>query len=191
MALPTKTELKAMLRIQSTAEDTLLDLMLARATALVQAHLGRPIETVEDRETIVEEVSACGTQLVIPVTPFDPASVVVTDADDAVVDASTYRVGSGWTGVLRATSGQRFGNPPYRITADTGLATSTEPDYATMLEPLVSQAILDACQDWYQRRNPGAQAEGAGGGVYTQWQQMGLPERVRAALAPLRLVRMA
>ena len=43
MALPTVSELKAYCRVETTAEDALFTLWLARATALVEAYIGRPI----------------------------------------------------------------------------------------------------------------------------------------------------
>lgn len=192
MALPTYTDLKTLLRIQTTAEDTLLAALISRATYMVQAHIGRPIATVADHPMTDEAttLTAYGlvTKLLVPVTPYDAASLTITDADGtALVVTTDYRVGSVWTGEIFAAAGAAFTNGPYTLTADVGLATAS--DYATRIEPVIGAAILDVAADLWARRNPAAQAEGAGGGVYTQWQSSGLPARVAAMLAPFTVVR--
>jgi uncharacterized phiE125 gp8 family phage protein len=191
MALPTITELKALLRIQTTAEDTLLTALLARATALVEGHIGRPITAVS--RTFVDEAEtqvAYGTvrRLVIPVTPVDTATVAITDADGTTLSSTTdYRIPDAWSGMVHARPGIVFATRPYTITATVGLSAAT--DYATRIEPAIAMAILDVAADAWHRRNPAAQAEGTGGGVYTQFAQVGLPPRVKDTLAPFTMVR--
>ena len=193
MALPTTAECKAYLRVEHTAEDALLDGLLASATAAVEAHVGRPLAAVartfvDPAETQLLHRSV--TQLLIPVTPVSTAdgeAPVVTDADGTVVDASTYRLDAE-TGQLIAHRGVSFDNGPYTIATKVGL--SARSDYATRVEPVLRSAILDTVADLYQRRNPSAQAEGAGGGVYTQFAAgAGLPARVIAMLTPFTAVR--
>jgi hypothetical protein len=91
------------------------------------------------------------------------------------------------TGLIVATESTVFDNWPYTVTAQVGLDLMA--DYETRIEPKLSQAFLDLCADWYQRRNPGALAEGAGGGVITQWQSLGVPERICKQLEAYRLAR--
>lgn len=190
MALPTVDDIKLVLKIQYAAEDTMLAGMYARACALIIGVLGRPYEAVS--RTWVDEggmVRAYGSlrSLEIPVTPIDPASLVIEDADGEIlaVDAD-YRAPRSWDGVVRASSGCSFGNPPYTLTANVGLSASYgsdgQIDYATVIEPTVGQALIDTVADWYQRRNPAAAGEGTGGGVSTSWQKAGLPDRVKEAL---------
>jgi NAD(P)H-dependent FMN reductase len=194
MALPTKTELKAYLRIQTTAEDTLLDALLARATALIEAHLGRPITAAA--RTFVDEAEtgvAYGqvTTLLIPVTPVlltgTPPTIV--DGEGTTLSSTTdYRLPADqWSGLIRARDGIVFNVRPYTITATVGLSAAT--DYATRIEPVIGAALIDLAADLWHRRNPAAQAEGAGGGVYTQFAQVGIPPRVAEMLAPFTVVR--
>lgn len=193
MALPTITELKLYLRIQTTAEDTLLTLLMTQAEAMVQAHIGRPITAIA--RTFVEEartITAYGvvTKLLVPVTPVDWSTLVVTDVDlTALVEDEDYRLGDIWTGEIHAMPGVSFGNGPYTLDAEVGL--SVDPEYATRIEPAIGAAILDVAADLWHRRNPGATTESTGGGVSTTYTSDGLPARTAAMLAPFRVVRWA
>jgi len=191
MALPTKNDLVAYLRIESeedTAESALLTALVARATAMVEAWLDRPIETLADQEFVDEAESTEGavTRLLVPMVPLDAASVVVEDRDGTTVPSTDYRV-KPLTGEILAEPGVVFVNPPYTITADVGL--DTHPQYETRIEPVLSQAILDVAADLYHARNPRAVSESAGGGASTSYANQVLPERVKVALNPYRLVR--
>ena len=194
MALPTVSDLKLYLRIQTTAEDTLLTLLMANAQAMCEAHMGRPITAVN--RTFVDEAktfTAYGTvtKLLVPTTPVDWSTIAITDVDGtALVEDEDYRLGDIWTGEIHAMPGMSFAMAPYTIDADVGL--SVDPEYATRIEPVLSLAILDLASDLWHRRNPNAAMEGTGGGVTTQYQQgsySGLPQRVRDALAPFTAVR--
>jgi len=190
MALPTVQDIKDVLRIQHSAEDTMLASMHARACALIVSALGRPYEAVS--RTWVDEcgrVRAYGSirSLTIPVTPIDPASLVIEDADGEVLAVgSDYRAPLAWDGLVRAKPGVCFGNPPYTLTANVGLSASYgsdgQVDYATAIEPVIGQALIDTVADFYQRRNPAATNESTGGGVSTSWETAGLPDRVKVAL---------
>ena len=193
MALPTLDELKAVCRIQSTAEDTLCTSLLAQATAVAEAIMQRPILT-ESRAMTDEAAKhvAYGvvTKLLIPVTPVDLTTVVITDADAVVLSVvDDYRLGDAWSGLVYARPGVAFSNPPYTITADVGLETAGE--YIARIEPVVAQAILDLAADLWHRRNPAVQSESAGGGVSTTYVETGVPRRAREALAPFSRVRVA
>jgi uncharacterized phiE125 gp8 family phage protein len=189
MALPTVADCKDYLRIEHTAEDAMLAGWLAQAIALIEAELGRPI-TILNRTFVLEcEPSrVSSTRLFVPIYPIatedssaGTADLTLTDADGTVlVEDTDYRLDTrtGWITAIDSC----FSNYPYTIVADVGLAAL--PEYATRIEPALSAAVLDVVADRYQRRNPAAQAEGAGGGVYTQSQIAGLPDRVKDALAP-------
>lgn len=189
MALPTVQKLKDYCRIETAAEDTLLADLLARAQAMVESYLGRPILKVSRTCTDAAETEvAYGriTVLQLQLWPFDPATVAVTDADGVTVDPATYRL-KPEAGQVIARKGYDFPNGPYDITADVGLETA--PDYSTRIEALASAAILDLAADLYQRRNPGATSESEGGGVstgYTGGETM--PPRTARMLAPLMIV---
>lgn len=194
MALPVVADLKAVLRIEHAAEDTLLTRLLAVATADVVQHLRVPITAVARTFPDVRPLWDDRRQrwvLHVPLVPVatDPA-VVVTDADDAVVDAATYRVDER-AGVLVPLEGEtpwRWSSGPYTIAATVGL--SAHPEYGTDVEPILGNAILDLSAERWHNRNPTAQAEGAGGGVYTQRSALqGLPPRIVAQLAPFRVLR--
>lgn len=189
MALPVTADAKAVLRIQGTTEDTLVAALITRATAMVRGALGRPI-TIESR-TFTDYANTrrsyhTPTALIIPAQYLpcvraDDSSLsapVITDVDGTVLSATDdYYVGAPWDTLLRARPGVTFANGPYTIDVDCGLEASE--DYLAVIEPSLSVAILDVVADLYQRRNPNAQAEGAGGGVYTQWAALqGLPPRV-------------
>jgi uncharacterized phiE125 gp8 family phage protein len=199
MALPTLTDLKAYLRVQTTAEDTVLTAILTSATAAAENELGRPIAVTA--RTFIDECDNRRTYtgvraLVIPpeCLPIDlldassqPIEPTVTDADGTVLDPDVdFRVTTLWDPLLRARPGITFSNPPYTVSVLCGLAA--DPEYATKIEPAIFQAILDIGADLYQRRNPAAGSETAGGGISATYSG-GLPARARDLLAPWKAVR--
>lgn len=194
MALLTVAEIKSYLRIQSTAEDTLLDVLLTQAKALVEAMMQRPITAVERSftdEAQTQVAYGVVTKLLVPVTPVDWSTLVITDVDgNVLVEDTDYRTGDAWTGEVFAMPGVAFNAGPYSITAEVGLSFDAE--YATRYEPLVNAALLDCVADLWHRRNPSAAMENTGGGIGTQYQQgsySGTPERMRQTLGPLCRVR--
>lgn len=194
MALPTNADLKLVLRIQGTAEDAFLTTLLARARAVVEGLIGRPITAVSDRTWVDEgeRVRSYGglIALVIPTTPIDPATLVITDADGIeLLAGEDYRAPKAWDGVIRAMPGTTFRVPPYTLSADVGLSVSTDPDYATLIEPIVNAAILDVAADLYQRRSPAASSESTGGGVSTSYVDADVIARVRGMLSTVCAVR--
>jgi hypothetical protein len=194
MSLPTRDQVKDRLRIENDVEDDDIDIMLASARATIEERVGRPIEAAS--RTFVMESPRSNWDEVTPVyrffLPLYPVMhegsggdlVTIFDADDEEI--LDFRVNTR-TGLIVATESTVFDNWPYTITAQVGL--SLMPDYETRVEPKLSQAFLDLCADWYQRRNPGALAEGAGGGVITQWQTLGVPERICKQLEAFRLAK--
>lgn len=188
MALPNRQAVKDRLRIENDVEDDDLDLMLASAQATIEETIGRPV-TAAERTFVIEYPSAnwdgmtTADKFFLPLYPVDPDTVEILDADSVAV--TDFRV-NAVTGLIIST-GSAFDNFPYTVTATVGL--SLMDGFATRVEPKLSQAFLDLCADWYQRRNPGALAEGAGGGVITQWQTLGVPERICRQLDAYRLAR--
>ena len=145
MALPTVQQLKDYLRVETNAEDGQFTLWLARATALVEGLLGRPIVAVST-ESIVQPSQHPVTglwRLMVPY-PFTAGSLVVKDADGATVSNTTYTA-SGATGFITFKVDATISNY-YTTTAPTGFSART--DYATMVEPLIAQAITDTVAEW-------------------------------------------
>lgn len=158
MALPTVADLKAYLRIESTAEDVLLAALMARARSMLETWIDVPItaevQTAEDEATsLARPVRA----LVFPRRPMSVTAVV--DSRGETVPPSDYR-GSVTSGVIYAQHDTAFAYGPYTITALVGL--TLRPDYGR-LEPVLSQAIVDVAADLYQRRTPGAATETVAG----------------------------
>lgn len=191
MSLPTKSDLVSYLRLTAsvaTAEDTLLAALLARAQSAVESFVQRPINAVvtdyvDDAETL--EAYGHITRLMLPVWPVDPDTLVITDADDATVDATTYRVAAA-TGVITAKKGVTFPNGPYTLSAACGL--SAAPDFGSRVEPVLAQAMLDLASDLYHKRDPNLRTDNSGGGVSQTRDLPEIPPRVQALLrtiAPL------
>jgi hypothetical protein len=192
MSLPDLQAVKDRLRIENEVEDDDLELMMASALGTIEERVGRPIET-DERTWVLEypysNWDGCSPSYkfflpLYPVLHEGDDLVTITDADDVAV--TDFRVNTA-TGLITATEDTVFDNWPYTVTAMVGLDLMAS--YSTRVEPKLSQAFLDLCADWYQRRNPGALAEGAGGGVITQWQTLGVPERICKQLDAYRLAR--
>jgi hypothetical protein len=203
MPLLDVADLKSYLRIEHDVDDGLLARLLASAEAAIAAHVDRPLGA--DEQTVVLEApdavsrglardgARARTTLRLPVTPVapDPAPVVIDG------EGRTLSVGTGAgadlrltaaTGLLTSATGAALDRFPYTVTAYVGLGTRR--DYGAVVQPALAQAACDLVADWYQRRNPAAAAEGAGGGVYTQYAQgqLGIPARILEQLAPFRRV---
>jgi hypothetical protein len=186
-ALPLLSDAKAYLRAtDSGAEDALILQLLDRATGAAQAYLARPILARTD--TLVVELGPQG-RPVLPVgaSPIDTTQpITVVDGNGVTIDASSFRVNAS-LGLLMRLNGLCWDTYPYTVTLTWGL--SARADFDTIVGPTVGAAILDAVADWFQRRNPAATSESAGGFVGTEYaKQPGLPPRVKEALDPYRLV---
>lgn len=189
MALPDVAALKRVLKIEHTAEDTLVAELLARAIGLVQGGKGGLGVAIEAEEQVFTDdaegnlARKVGVRsLLVPKTPFDVATIEITDADDTALDNEDLRI-DPLSGVIRYKDGSRFFNGPYEITCDVGL--DAHPRYAEF-EPIVSAAIVDVVSDLYARRNPSAQSETAAGGVSRSYVEGGLPQRVVDSLETIR-----
>lgn len=183
MALPTVSDLKALNRIETDAEDSLLAAMLARSTAMLEGWIDTPItattQTAVDR---AEYMDRAPTSLIFPRRPIG-TTVTVVDADGVTVSSGSYTVDQP-AGMVWARKPVTFYNGPYTLTTTVGL--SNWPHYAS-LEPLISAAILDLASDLYQRRTPGAQTEN-GAGTSITWDVS--RETVARVLKTLRLLKL-
>lgn len=181
MALPSVADLKSYLRIESTAEDTLLAALMARAKAMLEGWIDVPITA--ETQTAIDRADALDvpvTSLVFPRRPCTITSVV--DTDGVTVTAADYWV-DGTSGVIYGKD-VSFPYGPYTITASVGL--SLRADYAR-IEPLISEAILDLAADLYQRRTPGAATETAAGTTISWDVSRETVARIMKTLRTLRL----
>lgn len=180
--MPIVADLKAYLRIESSAEDALLAALLVRASAMVEAWIDTPIGTEE--QTAVDRAESLARVVVSLVFPRRPCAVTsVTSAAGVVVPATTYTV-DGTSGVIYANRGESFPAGPYTIVADVGLAVRA--DYAR-IEPLIAVVVLDLAADLYQRRTPGATTE-TSAGTTVQWDAS--RETVARVLKTLRVLKL-
>lgn len=201
MSLPVLQDLKDYLRVQTSAEDTLLTALLARAGAIARGFV-RPIEltaktyVIEDRRGSSLDVGNLRIErrrsrlyIRIPDAPVASSpAVTVTDADGIAWAATDFRVEYA-TGMIRvAELGQwgAFWNFPFTVTATVGLASRA--DYSTVVEPALSAGFVDIAADLYRRRNPAATGEHAGGGLGVNYGRAdeSIPVRALDFLAPYR-----
>jgi hypothetical protein len=107
------------------------------------------------------------------------------DRDGTTVDDATYTVRQD-VGLVVGTPGVAFTAGPYTLTADVGW--SADPEYATVHEPVLAQAIIEYATYLHQQRTPGARTEGAAGTSVTYDEQGGIPARIARALRKYRSV---
>lgn len=160
MALPTVSELKAYLRIESNAENALLQALLDRAKAQLEVWIDTPITAVSttavDRaDTISGQVC---TSLIFPQRPINTTATII-DSDGTTVASTDYTINTA-SGVIYANEGYSFPYGPYTVTTTCGL--SLRGDYAR-IEPILTQCIIDLAADLYQKRTPNASRESAAG----------------------------
>jgi hypothetical protein len=165
--LPSRQDAKDYLRIETNAEDSLVDALLVRAQALIEGELGYPLAAVARAHTDYNEVDNYGVQPFIRLPgPFElvaPAPAVV-DVDGIAVDATTYALDARGM-QLRAKPGTNFNRRPYTVTATIGL--DKHPDYAAKYLAIVSIAILDLVAHLYLNRNPALSSQSDEGGAST------------------------
>jgi len=160
MALPTVADLKAYLRIESNAENSLLTALLARAQAQLEIWIDTPITAVSvtavDRADVIDGQTC--TSLIFPQRPINTTATIV-DSEGTTLTAAEYTINTA-SGVIYANTGYSFPYGPYTITTLCGL--SLRGDYAR-IEPVLSQCIIDLAADLYQKRTPNASSESAAG----------------------------
>lgn len=178
MALPVLADLKSYCRIQTTAEDTMLTARLVQAQAMVEGLLGRPITAAARTDTVWIE---CATvEFSLPVWPVTTDSLVLTDPDGDTVVSSTYSVSVN--GIVRSVDLDADVFDAGRYSAAYTAGWDAHPDYTDKYEPILAMAILDVAADLYQRRNPAATQESAGGGISVTYAKNGIPDRVMTTL---------
>jgi uncharacterized phiE125 gp8 family phage protein len=155
MALPTLTDLKTYLRIESSVEDALLTTLLTRARAQLEAWIDCPIALTT--LTHVERIDDAWVSIVLPRRYVSSVSIV--DSDGVTMPSTDYWVDSS-AGIIWAELGVVFTSPRYTITAQYGLVNAQM--YSTW-EPMLNQCIIDLAADLYQRRTPYASSESAAG----------------------------
>ena len=162
MALPTLAEAKAYLRVETTAEDSVITDLLSSALAWAESLIGRPITAVARTFSALEAANRDGftPAFDLPVYPVASAALVVKDSTGDVVDVANYAIDNR-LGRISGVDGYAFGAGPYVITATVGL--SAHPDYATKYEPRVRALILGLTAILYHRRNPGTMTESESG----------------------------
>lgn len=160
MALPTVNDLKSYLRIESNAENTLLQALLDRAKAQLEIWTDVPITAVSttavDRADVINGQTCVS--LIFPQRPINTTATIV-DSEGTTLASNEYTINTA-SGVIYANSGYSFPYGPYTITTLCGL--SLRGDYAR-IEPILSQCIIDLAADLYQKRTPNASSESAAG----------------------------
>jgi uncharacterized phiE125 gp8 family phage protein len=189
MTLYTLADLKAYLRIEHNAEDTLLTGLALSAVSMIESYLHRPIRSAQ--RTFVDMAQPVGGgrvgALLVPVYPLGTLLSVLHD-DGESLDVDTLGI-APVSGRIRKLDGTPFRAGPWTITATVGLEHADE--YDTRILPVIRHAVRDVVADLYQRRNPAASAEAEGGGVsvaYGTPDAQGIPLRTAALLRPWRLV---
>jgi hypothetical protein len=160
MALPTVNDLKSYLRIESNAENTLLQALLDRAKAQLEIWTDVPITAVSttavDRADVINGQTCVS--LIFPQRPINTTATIV-DSEGTTVTSDEYTINTA-SGMIYANDGYSFPYGPYTITTTCGL--SLRGDYAR-IEPILSQCIIDLAADLYQKRTPNASSESAAG----------------------------
>jgi hypothetical protein len=187
MTWPSLDDLKGYLRVQTTAEDDVIQGLLDGAIGAVTGYINRAVEAtemvMEDPAATLNAYSSVRKLYTTdyPVTDDDPAPAI-TDQAGTTVDPTTYRL-FPIIGMFRANPGICFDNGPYLITATVGLVFA--PKFTQSVMPLLRRAVLDLAAGWYQQRNAQATQESEAG-VSASWGPGEIPPRVCAMLANLK-----
>jgi hypothetical protein len=167
MALPTLQETKNYLRIQTSAQDSVVTDLLASAKSWAESLIGRRITaSCQVMGTLWATRDPFWQSIIyLPFFPVNATGLVLTDADGETVPADTYTV-DGDAGKLVAIAPDWFSNPPYEATADVGLSAGSE--YAGK-EPELRALIIGLAAILYHQSNPNATQDSAGGGVFVSY----------------------
>jgi uncharacterized phiE125 gp8 family phage protein len=181
MPLPTVTDLKAYLRIETTTEDALLSRLLTAATQYVEGYIGLPVSARTFTYTAQDASIVSAPSIVLPHRPVSVTSIV--DGDGVAMAVADYRVDAG-AGIIYAATGLTFWNMPYVVTYGAGL--SLRADYPAT-EAMVGQVIIDVACELYQQRTPRAASE-TGAGTSISWDtSREMAARTEKAVRHLRL----
>lgn len=186
--IATRQNLKDYGRIETTAEDALLDELLAEAIGTIESKIGKSL-TIESAswydDAISMRILEGASALQLRYAPVDAATVVVTDNDGQIVSADLYTVRNDRAQVV-ARGDFRFDNGPYLITCQAGFETS--PSYSMRELPSIKALVLKYALFLYQQRTPGASMERAAGTSvdYEIDEETGLPHVIARGIRALR-----
>jgi gp6-like head-tail connector protein len=166
MPLPDIDLCKSYLRIETTAEDSLVGEFIVEAIAFIESYIGRAI------------LDPNGTRVFGPVRIAMPV-IQGFRLSDSAPNVNMYPAGTDDLG--------RETNLPTPASVTGPLPMSTLPDYAQRWEPLLRRAILDTVAEFWSHRDPMVTNDSSGGGVSVTRGRLvhGLPPRVRAMLKPV------
>jgi uncharacterized phiE125 gp8 family phage protein len=190
MALPTVAEVKNYLRIQTSAQDSVITDLLASGKSWAESLIGRRITATSEVMSTLWAGRDCFRQSVIylPFYPVNAAGLVLTDADGETVPADDYTV-DGDAGKLTATEDSWFSNAPYEATAEVGLSAGS--GYSGK-EPGLRALIIGLTAILYHQSNPNASSDSAGGGVSVSYQSSwSLPPHLNTIVMSFRGMRVA
>jgi hypothetical protein len=189
VALATADDCKDYLRVETTAEDDLFTSMRARVIGSIEQELGYPLTAAALTHTDYNEKDNYGQMPVLTLPgPFKTTSPapVVTDVNGSTVDSATYDLDARGM-KIRAKSGVSFSARPYSILATIGL--SAHPDYATRLEAIANQAIVDFVAHLWRNRLVGVSSIAEEGGSAQTFEGDGrpplIPDRVMESIDKL------
>jgi hypothetical protein len=190
MALPTLQETKNYLRIQTSAQDSVVTDLLASAKSWAESLIGRRITATSQvmgtlwagRDPFWQSI------IYLPFFPVNATGLVLTDADGETVDPATYTV-DGDAGKLTTVPPDWFSNPPYEATADVGLSAGSE--YA-LKEPELRALIIGLTAILHLQRSPNAISDSGSGGVSVSYQTANaIPPHLNTIVMSFRGMRVA
>lgn len=190
MALVTVAKLKSHLRIETSAQDSVITDLLAEAKSWAESLTGRTITATSEtmsslwgsRDELLRSV------IRLPVYPVDAVGLVLTDGDGDVVDPSEYTVDED-AGKIISVDDSWFSNPFYEVTATVGLSAGSQ--YAGK-EPELNTLIKGLASILYFQRNPNAVSDSGGAGVSVSYQSSGaLPMHLNSIVESFRGRRIA
>jgi uncharacterized phiE125 gp8 family phage protein len=199
MAIITTQNVKDYLRIETAAEDVLLAELILEAYGEVESYVGKSLATetatwYDDANTL--RLGEGVVNLILRYAPIDPTSVVIKDAQGALVDATTYivRLDRGLIMSYPQGGGSFIGGPystfdagPYTITCTAGIGTS--PTYTYRELPMIRRVLIDWTAMLYQQRTLGARTEKSAGTMvdYSEIDATtGLPVRIASVIRKLK-----
>ncbi len=187
MALPSFDELKDYLKVETDEEDALIQGILDGANGWVTRYFGVPLDS--DSRTFYNRWPRKGyrreplEQITVPITPCDGSAVLTNPRTLEVVPDDTYTVDQR-AGIINTVYGESFEDIAYTVEVSVGW--DHDPDFFSVSEPVLRQAILWAGTDYYRRRNSGAEYEQSGGQVSITYTKDDVPPVLRGLLESLR-----
>lgn len=189
MTLLTVQQVKDYLRIETDAEDALIAALIVEAMATCEGICGTSFTHASVTwydDAISLRLNEAPWNLLLQERAIDPATLVIYDCEDAVVDAAGYVIRQD-EGLVKSKRGESFPFGPYRLTCVAGY--DTRDDYTVRWLPIIQRLLTDFVAMLYQQRTPGALTEQASGTTvdYSQVDaEFNLPIRIAANLRLLR-----